>query len=602
MTQESINKPIRTDFNDLHVQGGIDLVRGQILAAIGAARAAAVPPAPLSPAHSQINGSGSKNDQNLDVLSIGPIEQTAPDPLAGDGLAVEGEKGAGENVIPFHNPEFSLDKCLSRFLLIEGKTDVWDSLAKQVIKKSAFIAMVNKQVFKEWSQHPKRGLIDRASIAKADDAQNAAMSADMVARYVYLEGTEEAYDVQDGVRRPLKVIKHAHPNEYDFWYKSPDRKMIKRENLVFDPTSLELKEGQINLFKGLEITPLFEDSGAMYSQANAWTECKAIVALAMHLCNGVKAEFEWLMKWIAYPLQHPGAKMASSVLAHGNIHGAGKSLFFGGVLSKIYGLYHVTLDQRDLESQYNDWAEQRLYLLFEEITNNKTKHNMVGFIKHLVTGNTLSIHRKFLASVSQANHMNTTFLSNHSQPLPLEEKDRRFFVLYPRKELEGELYSRVIGEVESPAAIRAFYTYLMRIDLSEFTPHTKPLMTQAKRDLIEYTKAGYDTFYTDWMKGETKYPYHSCLSMQLYKAFCQWARTTGEHQISMKRFIGEGKKYGIAPSADQKHWKGARRKGQNMMIVIGECPPDKTEMHWLGLQIDEFEDRLSGDGDVPNVI
>ena len=118
--------------------------------------------------------------------------------------------------------------------------------------------------------------------------------------------------------------------------------------------------------------------------------------------------------------------MATSILMHGETQGAGKSLFFGKVMREIYGKYSVTLGQNGLESIYTDWAKQKLYCLFEEIFNNKSKYGMMGLIKHMITGETIRIEEKFMSGYEQSNHINCVFLSNDTQPLPLEEKDRRF--------------------------------------------------------------------------------------------------------------------------------------------------------------------------------
>ena len=73
----------------------------------------------------------------------------------------------------------------------------------------------------------------------------------------------------------------------------------------------------------------------------------------------------------------------------------------------------------------------------------------MGMIKHLITGETLYVSKKFVSGWEMDNHLNTVFLSNNTQPLPIEEKDRRFLVLNPTKALEGKLYEAVMQEINS---------------------------------------------------------------------------------------------------------------------------------------------------------
>lgn len=594
-----------SDFNDLHVLAGLSEVRRQIAGKIESSDFASPPPHTPPVQANQSSGAVSQNgakfeDQVIDNREDFELDFSPPmneEPKSGEPKS----KGRGE-IIEFERPEFSLEKCLARFMLVEGKTDIWDDYKKKVIKSLAFTKMVGKLVAGRWQAHANRKMIDADALKKQIDDQNASDATDLLGRFVHLEGTLESWDTVNRERIKNIAIKEAYPNHYDIWAKSPHRRMIRHVDLVFDPTN-STKEHQINIFTGLEVSALTDPDlpDQLLSVKTAYEKAKSFIDLLRHLCGEEKAAFGWLMRWLAYPLQHKGAKMATSVLMHGNIHGAGKSLFFGGVMEKIYTRYHKTLDQRDLESQYNDWAEQVLFLLFEEISNNKTKHGMMGFIKHLITGSTLSIHQKFLASMRQANHMNCVFLSNHTQPLPIEENDRRFLVLYPKSTLPAELLERLTRDLESKEAIEAFYTVLLQADLTGFDAHTKPPMTEAKRDIIEYTKAGYDTFVTQWIAGDTDYPYVSCTVMQLYEAYQRWSKKTNEHVVSLKRFMGEAKKYGIVSTPDQKHWRRPknRGKGQTKVIIVGDIPAAVSLQDWLGDQIDKFDMSFDGGDNVP---
>ena len=63
---------------------------------------------------------------------------------------------------------------------------------------------------------------------------------------------------------------------------------------------------------------------------------------------------QWLLDWMAYPLQNPAQKLASAVIMHGP-QGTGKSTIFQ-TLAQIYGDYSTVLNQRGLEGQ----VQQRL--------------------------------------------------------------------------------------------------------------------------------------------------------------------------------------------------------------------------------------------------
>lgn len=612
-----------SDFNDLHVEFGLAAVREQIENGISSQLSAfEIPPHPLENAGHTL-GQFSEADQ---AFLAGLAENYAePDDFQletyteADLIEKENQSGGqvvegkGE-IIEFERPDFTLEKCLARFMLVEGKTDVWDSFKKKTIKATAFTKLVGKSVAVRWQAHIDRKMIDPDTLKVEVDKQHASEVTDLIGRYVHLEGTLESWDTINRERVKNIAIREAYPNQYEIWFKSPHRRMIHHRDLVFDPTN-SAKEHQINKFTGLEIVAASDPNSPdeMLNLQDAYEKCKNFVNLLRHLCAGEDGAFGWLIRWLAYPLQHKGAKMATSILVHGNIHGAGKSLFFGGIMEKIYTKYHKTLDQRDLESQYNDWADDVLFLLFEEISNNKTKHGMMGFIKHLITGSKLSIHQKFMSSIQQANHMNTVFLSNNTQPLPIEENDRRFLVLYPKSVVPPDLLAGVVADLRSGDVIEAFYTALLQIDLSDFNEHTKPPMTRAKKEIIEYTRPGYDTFITQWIAGETDYPYCTCTTAQLYDAYQKWCKTTNEHIVSLKRFMGEAKKYNVVSTEKQEHWRKPSepiKTKQTKVIIIGTMPemlPDRhgvmkptVKMDWLGADIEKFDNAIKGaNNDVP---
>ena len=112
------------DWNDLHVEFGLDVVREQLLAA-----AANEPPVRTA------GLPGSPADEAPD-LPPAPSEAAA-------GEAAPPSEGSGEN-------GWTLDKIRVRFALVEGTTSAFDLYRKAIIKKAAFLAMVGKALGNEW--------------------------------------------------------------------------------------------------------------------------------------------------------------------------------------------------------------------------------------------------------------------------------------------------------------------------------------------------------------------------------------------------------------------------------------------------------------------
>lgn len=466
-----------------------------------------------------------------------------------DLAAQQGEAAAAQQLLQQLQAALSAPKAkqavditdeLRRYALVYGQTNVWDFDNQLKMKGSSLKAAIGAEKYKAWLDHPTKKQVTEIQIQK--QKAKAEGFDDMFSRYVLIYGTKEAWDHQNKQRIQLDALKYAWPNGFDVWLKSEARLQIEPEQIVFDP-SCQLPEGYINTFEGLPLTPL---DGL--SQNELAEKCAGIRQLLAWICgqpDGDKTTDHtqqewyqvmlWVMRWLAYPLQRLGSKLDSALIFHGDVQGAGKSLFFDRVMRKLYGQYSATLGQHQLESQYTDWKSEKLYCVFEEIFSNNNKYSNMGTVKHHVTGNTFRVEKKFYSGWEEANYANSAFLSNDLQPLPIEQNDRRFLVVWPRHKLPLSIQQKVNAELDGDG-IRAFYTLLLHMPLGDFNPHTQPPMTTAKQDLIGYGLRSYESFYELWQAGELPWPYVSCVSDDVFRAYCVWCERVREKPVAQRKF------------------------------------------------------------------
>ncbi|MGA6100911.1 primase-helicase family protein [Psychrobacter pocilloporae] len=453
----------------------------------------------------------------------------------------------------------------------------------------------NKKLADKWWQG-KHAKISKAEVAKDRDELLAVEAQPMLDRYFLIYGTKEAWDDVERTRLPVDTIKLARPNEYDIWLKSDKRITIKADNIWFDPTRTREpknpKDICVNIFDGLPLKPVETDID------DAAEMCKPIRELLLHLCEGDQDVCDWVMRWLAIPLQNPGTKMDTALIFHGEIQGAGKSLFFDRIMSRIYGDYAVTLGQGQLESQYNDWVAGKLYALFEEIFSGSDRYSQMGMVKQLITGDTVYINKKFMSGWQQNNYVNAIFLSNNMMPLSLEQNDRRHIVCYPKQKIPAPILSSVAAALNDSddKMIRAFYTFLLRLDLKNQNAHTPALMTKSKREVIRLSQPNWETFYDDWRAGEAGIPYCSCLTDDLYVYYQHWCRQGGERgttKTKLMTYIGRREH----KQRLRYQTKGMMRAEQTTIIAINmptDYPTDgaANQQIWLGNQIQRFKAAL----------
>lgn len=477
---------------------------------------------------------------------------------------------------------FSLAELLQRFSLAMPDGKVWDAQDSRFIKKGAARDWWTERLFNQWLKHVDRATVNQDDVkafAAAAAARGRGGLADALNRYVYIYPTDTAWDAKLRDRVPISALKLAIADVYDSWIKSPMRRDINADMLVFDPGGPLDQANRINTFRGLPIDPPNLDEKA------AFAACKNIRALVFQLCNGDEEVYWWLTKWLAYPLQHVGAKMASAVLLHSDIQGSGKSLLFEEIIKPMYGEYSSTLGQHQLESQYTDWRSRLLFALFEEIFSGATKFAHTGQLKQMITGKTQRIEKKYVAGWEEANHMNAVFLSNETQPFPVEPTDRRMLVLWPEKKLAEGAKDAVLAEARG-GGVEAYLRYLLSYPLGDFHTHTEPPMTAAKQDLIDYSRFGWDLFHRDWSTGNTEWPYHTCLLVDLYGCYKAWCRANGEREITLNKFGANMSKKERRRRDVDYEIGGVIKKG--VFIFVQEPPGEGNQKNWLGDCVVEF--------------
>lgn len=312
----------------------------------------------------------------------------------------------------------------------------------------------------------------------------------------------------------------------------PSWRVARDTEVGFDPTE-EDPQIKCNLFAGWPTEP---KKG----------ECVALKYLLHYLCGNEQNQediFDWIMKWLAYPLQHRGAKMHSAIVIHGP-QGTGKSRFFEAY-SKIFGPYGRVLGQEALEDKFNaDWAEKKLFILADEVLARTDMYHVKNRLKGFITGDTIRVNPKNLAAHNEKNQMNIVFLSNERMPLVLENDDRRHCVIWVPPKLDEEFFEDVNREIEN-GGIEALHYELLNMDLGDFKPWTKPPMTKAKADLINQAASSEERFIKEWKNlelesddGETV-PFCPCLGSHLYRFYERWCRMSGEiRPRPMNQFIG----------------------------------------------------------------
>jgi putative DNA primase/helicase len=374
-----------------------------------------------------------------------------------------------------------------------------------------------------WALDSGRGAIQLKG-GRGDGFQSPIDSADgLLRRFVFVEDTGGGYFDRD--RHSL--IPHTQIRQYALdsqkvkqFMESERRQIAKKETLGFDPTDKD-KIIKLNLWDGVwPIQPIEKEGGF-----SLWLE------LLNHLCSleDISTEVvDWIIKWLAYPLQNPGAKMRTAIGLHGP-QGAGKDEMLKWI-SALYGKHYRMLTQAALADKHNDILSAVLFAIGNELGVGEGKEG-VAFMnrcKSYITEEKIHINPKGLRSRDESNHMNLVFFSNTRFFLYLEADDRRHLIVWTARPINDDFYARLNAQKEN-GGLEALYHYLLNLPLGDFNENTKPPMTVAKRELIDRGKNSVLLFYDSLVRGELYFsrfaeriiPMKSDTLYRLYRIWCK---------------------------------------------------------------------------------
>lgn len=282
--------------------------------------------------------------------------------------------------------------------------------------------------------------------------------------WVYVETIEKP----DGAQKMVEV------RAADKWLKWPARAAVDR--LRFAPGQDRITDdGCLNLWEGWGIA-----NGPMEGDVSPWHE------LMDHLFGEDTEARTWFERWCAYPLQYPGAKMASAAVLWGTVHGSGKTLV-GHTLMRIYGRHGTEIKDEDLEDERKEWAENMQFVLADDISARGDRKFMRRLMT-MITQKLLRLNPKFIPSYTVEDLINYLFTSNDPDAMFMDDQDRRFFIheVHAGRFLN---YKNYVAWRDSDSGIAALWHYLLTLDLGDFDPQAPAMRTGSKDTMIELGKS-----------------------------------------------------------------------------------------------------------------
>lgn len=206
----------------------------------------------------------------------------------------------------------------------------------------------------------------------------------------------------DGSTRKLTAEK--------FWKEHPAR---HQRTMVFKPAAT-VQPYEFNRWRGFGVEP-----------RRGWHKQRRLLRhIHEVICRGDPKKFKYLIKYLAWCVQHPDKHAGVIIVLKSRKQGTGKTTL-GNVMLDILGEHGARIDDKErLLGRFNDWLETTCFVLLEEATW-AGDHKATDKLKSLITGDTILIERKFGTCRQVPNRLKAIATTNHDHAVSAGVQDRR---------------------------------------------------------------------------------------------------------------------------------------------------------------------------------
>jgi hypothetical protein len=199
-----------------------------------------------------------------------------------------------------------------------------------------------------------------------------------------------------------------------FWLQHPNRHQRK---IVFQPGST-VGPDEYNLWQGFAVTPVKGFN----------KQRKLLRHIYQVICRRDKTKFKYLMRWLAWAVQHPGERPETAIVLLSRAQGTGKTTL-SYVMRDIFGKHgRVISSKQRLLSQFNAELETTCWVSGEEMLWSGDKGG-ADALKSVITGDTITLEIKNGARWDVPNRLHILMTTNHEHAIAAGVHERRHFVL-----------------------------------------------------------------------------------------------------------------------------------------------------------------------------
>lgn len=203
--------------------------------------------------------------------------------------------------------------------------------------------------------------------------------------------------------------------------------------------------------------------------------------LLNNVCSGNLDYFDYLINWMATAVQHPDNRAGVAVVLRGG-KGVGKSIVADHI-RKLFGKHGTAISSgKHLVGAFNEHLRDKIFLFADEAFWAGDKQGE-GTLKALITEPTVTIEGKFKGVITVPNMLHIMMAANADWVVPASADERRYFVLeVANHQAQNQSYFDPISKEMENGGRAAMLHDLLAVNLTDFKirsiPHTEGLADQ----------------------------------------------------------------------------------------------------------------------------
>jgi len=242
---------------------------------------------------------------------------------------------------------------------------------------------------------------------------------------------------------------------FAFWMRQASTP--RAAGLTLDPAGGRIVDGRLNLWCGFGKQPV----------AGAWPLLRAHIEAV--ICNGHAPSIDYLFKWLAWTLRHPGEPSEVAVVLRG-LKGTGKGIL-ARVLLDIFASHGQHISNREhLTGRFNSHLMHCCFIFLDEAIWPGDKPGE-GTLKRIVTEPTLTIEAKGFDACEARNRLSIMMSSNEDWVCPASHDERRFavFNVSDARRTDRAYFAALVDEIKT-GGTEAFFADMLAMELGDWHP------------------------------------------------------------------------------------------------------------------------------------